>query len=385
LNRLAAVALAAACGARPAEPLEPVTPVDHSSDIAPPRYVHAERPDVDLSAVLPDPGEDLRWPLAMSVHPVLEPHFAVAEALATPGVSWLDLCARGVHHRHLATGHELVEYLAAWCDVADHHSEAAVEKLVRLRSSTVLGMPAALPIDIASVLADLNDPGKARALIQREHIRDPETLDLLSATYYEIGHIDDALELNQMATDVDPTAPPAQRCHRLAKQIVLGPETKRRTWLLQLEQLGVPTDATCMALSEELRCWAGEACWPYFDSHHLPAGYGLLLSAYSMWPKELAGYKTYEQIASSAVAAMPVQGAEALAVAALGAALQTSECDGQRLTELAAIAVTMHAHRDPSLDSVLDSMSERIHTVRRMTRTECRGEWPSWLATRTGS
>src|SRR5664279_442552 len=85
------------CGAKPAEPLS--TP----ARIAPPEIeaptpgsrIAFSRPSIDIAVYLPDIAQYGRWPLTLSEHPALEPHFDIAGALADPGISWTDLCARG--------------------------------------------------------------------------------------------------------------------------------------------------------------------------------------------------------------------------------------------------------------------------------------------------
>jgi hypothetical protein len=325
---------------------------------------------LDLSGVLPAPTDELRWPLAPSVHAALEPHLAIADALALPGVSWLDLCARGVHHRHLSTGHELVEYLAAWCDVADHHAEAAIEKLERLRGATVSGMTSAISLDLASVLADLNDLDKARALIAQGHIRDPGTLDVLAAMYYEVSRSESSIEINQLAIEVDDRPTPASRCHRLARQVVLGSDRELARASLDLAASPVGNhlpDPTCAQLAHELDCWVEprDLCAPYLHDRHLPAEAAALLAAYFAWPTEPTRYPRWRWIIREAERAVPLPGGEVLALRALTAAGDTTQCDREELQDLWRVASRIHAdpRRDRALDVELASVQARLYDL----------------------
>ena len=101
---LVVVVIVAGCSSRPrTRAPEPLSAPQVVHQVASTRsVVWVARPQIDVEPLLPDLGEDLRWPLAMTDHPALEPKFAIASALAQPGIGWTDLCARGVQNRHLA-------------------------------------------------------------------------------------------------------------------------------------------------------------------------------------------------------------------------------------------------------------------------------------------
>ena len=80
--------IVAACGAKAPQPSRGVdnagvaTPTAKKRAFKNPRYVSAPRPDIDMTGVLPDFHEELRWPLSGMNHPVLEPRFPIASELA---------------------------------------------------------------------------------------------------------------------------------------------------------------------------------------------------------------------------------------------------------------------------------------------------------------
>src|SRR5262249_42815181 len=116
--------------------------------------IAAKRPDVDIASLLPDPTEHGRWPLAIDVHPELEPRFNIAAALAQPGIGWLELCQRGAQNRHLSHDQDLTAYLAAWCSVAKHDVGDALFRLGQLRASTIKGLADAIRYDVADIVVD---------------------------------------------------------------------------------------------------------------------------------------------------------------------------------------------------------------------------------------
>jgi hypothetical protein len=304
------------------------------------------RPDVDLSALSLDLGDELRWPLSPATHPVLEPTFAIARALAAPGVSWIDLCGRGVEHRHLsrANDRDLVEYLGAWCHVVRHEPTAALSRLALLDHSVVLGLPAALPHDIANIVADHFGADEAELQLGKAAIHDVAVLDLLAATYVEIGRVDDAAEINTRAIENDAYAPEAVTCHRWAREIALATVGARAGLI---ERFHAREDRTpnpiCHELLDRLDCWANPAtgCAGYVADQGLDPQYVSLATAYYGWPEGDAGWELWQAVAEAAVRAFPLAGAEALAESALVAARKTSACTRDRLEHLHNLALVL--------------------------------------------
>lgn len=306
--------------------------------------VAVSRPTVDVASLLPDFTEELRWPLAPSVHPDLEPAFPVAAQLADEGVTWHDLCAMGAQHRHVpGRKAQLVAYLGAWCSAAAHDDDQAVAQLASLGSTTFDGLGDALPIDLADILADAGDADDAEHLIAKYDLRDVAMLDDLAAIYVELGHLDGARAINQDALDVGTRSPEADQCHRAARAIVLGPSLARALKLQDLERVHVAghkvPDPTCVALDAALACWVHPAtsCRPYVQAQGLDPREAALIAAYYEWPDRPAPYDTWRGIARDATSAVGLPGAEELADAALAAAVETSACSYARYSDLDAL------------------------------------------------
>ena len=338
--------------------------------------VMAARPDIDLSAVLPDPSEELRWPLTMTSHPVLEPQFPIAAALAVPGVTWTDLCARGAQNRHASGGHELVEYLHAWCDVTQHDAEAAIGFLGPLTHPAILGMGPAVIIDIANILADAGSADAALHLLAKLHIKDIEIFDTLAATYVEVGRAEDARAINQIAIDNDPFPHDVVRCHREARRIVLAEPLSRAPMVIDLKKAQAHAiDPTCLRLVHELACWVEPEndCVAYLVDQGIDLRYAELLAAYMTWPVRSATYSTWMAIAQHAMGAMPLADADLLATSALESSLETSSCDLQRFDDINAGArrLLLDPKHATSLNHRLTRMIGAIASFQRMTNIDC--------------
>ena len=306
--------------------------------------VAAPRPAVDVASLLPDFTEELRWPLAPSVHPDLEPTFPVAAELAQPGVTWHDLCAMGAQHRHVpGRGAQLVAYLGGWCSAAAHDDEEAIAQLASIGATTYDGLADALPIDLADILADAGGADDAEHLIAKYDLHDVAVLDDLAAVYVELGQPDAAREINHDAIDLGTRSREADQCHRAARDIVLGPSLSRALELQYLERVHVEgrkiPDTTCIALDDALACAVhpAKSCSPYLRAQGLDPRYADLLAAYYKWPDLPAPYDAWREIARDATSAVDLPGAQDLADAALTAAVETSACSPARYNDLDAL------------------------------------------------
>ena len=221
---LVVLLLASACGARPPAPIEnadqPVGDLRRAGD-AYERTAWKRRPQIDVSWLLPDFHDELRWPLSGMHHPKLEPEFPVAQELAI-GVDWQGLCARGVHRRISATQKELISYLRGWCHVQERDVDGACAELVPLLGSVKSGLRDAVRRDLANILVESGDAEKAEHWLTKHHVRDIETLDLLAANYVEVGSPADAFAINRRVIDEDDYATPATKCRRLVRRIAIG-------------------------------------------------------------------------------------------------------------------------------------------------------------------
>lgn len=304
------------------------------------------RPAVDVASLLPDFTEELRWPLAPSVHPDLEPAFPVAAQLAQPGVTWHDLCAMGAQHRHVpGPKAQLVAYLGAWCSAAAHDDEKAIARLSSLGTTTIDGLAEALPIDLADILADVGNADADEHLIEKYELHDVAVLDDLAAVFLELGQPDAARAINNDALELGAQSREADQCHRAARDILLAPSAARDLKIQDLKRAHVTDrkvpDPTCVSLSDALECYTYPAsrCSEYLKAQRLDWRYASLLTAYYHWPADPTGYYEWRALAREAASASGLPGSAELTDAALAGAVQTSECDPELLSELRKTAI----------------------------------------------
>ncbi|HEY5945059.1 MAG TPA: hypothetical protein VIV40_06185 [Kofleriaceae bacterium] len=290
--------------------------------------VHEDRPAIDMSWLVPDFHEELRWPLSGMNHPVLEPRFPIAQELAI-GLEWQQLCDRGVQNRVSATQKEALSYLHGWCDVMKRDIDSACAHLTPLLDSLTPGLPSAVRHDLANILVDHGDADKAEHWLTKHHIRDIETLDLLAANYVEVGSRADAFAINRRAIDADDHASAATKCRRLVRRIVIGTEADTTFATEELKQfvkdVKVP-DPTCLQLYNKVACWQApeSACFAYLRDEQIDPTRGTqLIKAYYAWPSSGTFYDWW-QVGSNAASAMPLPGAGELAINALSAALRAA-------------------------------------------------------------
>ncbi|MDB4953103.1 MAG: hypothetical protein JWO36_672 [Myxococcales bacterium] len=381
--RLVGLAMVAGCAPAVTPPSE--TPVQ--TEPKRPAYVLAwsvppvahERPDLDVDALLPDVAEISRWPLAVSDHPELEPRFPIAAALATPGIGWLDLCSRGAQNRHVPNAQDQVAYLAAWCAVAAQDEEVAMLRLAPLQHSAVRGMPEAVRFDFASILVENGDADEAMRDLIRNQADRVEVLDLVAASYEHLGRPADARVINNHAIEIDghPLSE-AVRCHREARRIVLA-DAEQRPWALQRfeKTLEIPAgskripDPTCTRIAADLACWvpamsgnSEPACVPYARAHGIDLRQLALIDAYQRWPPEAADFHAWWAVALRAKQAVPLEGADLLAVIALESAFQAASCDSPHASEIGTEARRLRvalrgaptrAALEPRLDTLIEN------------------------------
>lgn len=381
-TRVVMVALLFACGAKPPERVatpppqnvaKPVVrapaPATKVDDVAPP--VRGVRPKIDLAYLVPDPTGELRWPLTASNHPELEPQFEIARALAEPGVSWIDLCRLGAQNRNAGKDkRDHIAYLRGWCSVGKHDADAALAQLAPLAHSVVPGLAPAVRNDFANILVEHGTADDAARLLAKHKITDIVVLDVLAATYVELGKLDDAYTINELALARDNRRDQADRCQRLTRRIVLQPPPPRLKPDLRTDTLfDVPMGAhpTCTRLDRALACWLSPAadCTPYFIEQNIdPAKAHLLIRAYNGWPATATGL--WEPTWRHAVSALPLAGADHLAVAALTYDLQTTLCNAyhqQKIVRVATEAIRADPAHDPALDPQLVALIDKPETL----------------------
>ncbi|MBL0218212.1 MAG: hypothetical protein IPQ07_30565 [Myxococcales bacterium] len=310
--------------ASPAPPPSPVAP-------APPQRVRiaAPRPRLALKLALVASGDPTdvahlqRWPLTASHHPALEPAYAIAAAFAEPGVSWTDLCRMGAQNRVSKVSRDQLEYLRAWCDVERHDAEAAVTRLAPLLRSSVAGVAAAARSDIANIVVDSGDAEAAQRTLAKAQIHELAMLDLIAASYLDIGKPDEASVFNDAAIASYAIQKPGEHCHRLARRAILLPAAERRSGIRQLERYA---DRTCGQLMNELTCWDTGSCDDYFVDHGVDPKDARLAQVYNRWPTEPTSTVGWYMLASSALKLLDTPGADLLAVTALEAVVRSTRC-----------------------------------------------------------
>lgn len=310
------------CAARPPESLGNAGPELPKPPERPTRVL-VVRPVIDVQRYLPDPTEEARWPLPASQHPAFEPRYDIAGALAQPGIDWLKLCRMGAQNRHLSGNPDLGSYLRAWCAAADGRIPDAVAALGLMGTPSISGMPAAIRSDIADLLVQHGDADHASHVLNTNKLDQLEELDLLAASYFETSHYEDAFAINQRALDSSQKTTGIDRCHRLARKIVLSHKSAQAMWLLDLDKLALQHGADdCTRLDDELKCAVRMECAFYLYTDPERDQKLALLEAYTTWPRYPATLFEWNKLGELARKAKPLEGWDVLANAADSAAGQ---------------------------------------------------------------
>jgi hypothetical protein len=370
----------AACGG-PSKPVADELPTPTQSERRShqpllPETAAAPRPEIRAAQILPDLDAEARWPLGFNEHPIDEPSFDIAGALAEPGIGWRELCARGVQFGHRAKDQDLIRYLKAWCtqDATD-----ALYQLGLLQSSPIRGIADAIVHDAARIVAGRVSGEDAEGALIRARLLDSDTVDLVAASYYEIGKVDDALAMDKVASNAERTAHRDATCHRLVRAIASTTGVDQDAFIAKLHALATPPkdvplgakvmapDPTCIALDAAVACSrAADACTsltkgdPKLDA---------LLAAYSRWPKDAAPFGTWYEIIGFAGDAMPSEDAVALLDPAVELAMKTSQCRRDRLDRLAyALREIDTLHTGEPHSASVAAMLERLNAFQAQCR-----------------
>jgi hypothetical protein len=355
------------CGAKPAEPLstpEPVAPPH--IEAATPSQIAFQRPSIDIATYLPDIAPYGRWPLTLSEHPALEPHFDIAAALADPGITWTDLCARGAQHRKMSSKQELVDYLDAWCSVVKDDLTTAISKLGGTRHATTLGVIQALKLDVASIAAEHGSAHDLESFLRSGGFLTTDQVDLVAAAYNEIGKLDDAAEANQLAAAMDRSANEAVTCKRMLRTIADTTGAAREDAVAELRDLAKPRKELdqqrrlrCVDAYAEVQCWQLDDCtnfwgmrqWTSENGVLLPQDEALhrLLDGYRRWPETPQTASSWLAVAKRLELAWPPRDKFELILPALELSLRASQCDTRLLASLEVYA----GHLDATLNTHL--------------------------------
>jgi len=373
--RRLAVLLLAACGAQPVAPTTappqkvpephpgPARIAYHHDDpVATP--VAVPRPDIGAPPKLatvpqPDPSGHLRWPLTANSHPALEPTYAIAPVFAATGVGWADLCRLGAQNRR--TSGALVDhtaYLKAWCDVEQREIAAAVQRLGPLLRSTVLGLPAAVRIDLANILVDAGDADQAQRTLAAAKIADLAVLDTLAASYIEVGRLGEGAMLNSIAIGSYDFQRPADQCERITRRLLMAGDSERTLMVADYDPF--VGDRTCALLAHEVACWLLRSCSDYLTDQGLPAAKASVLNIYFTWPEGTVSADTWWNVGEVASHLLGTPGADELAVAAYEGAMRSDNCRPNTSRDIwaRALRIKTNALHILALDSRLETLIE---------------------------
>jgi hypothetical protein len=337
----AAALVATACGAAPPEAMPGVPPTPTRTEIPTSKrtpFVRVVPPAMEIPKPAPDLSEEPRWPLSIMDHPNLAPHHDVAGVLAEPGITWTELCARGVHERRDPSHRDELQYLSAWCAAGHHDVRTAVSTLAPLLHSVVPEIASAVPFDLANILVESQDADHAEQLLSDEGLRDPHLWDVLAASYFEVGKDADALQATSTAFQLAPSALPAATCHRLAREILLGSTALRDLLRPQLEALAnaKAPDPECVELSVTVSCTIDRlhGCRRYYDQENVDPALSRLWALHETWD-QARDWSAWIDMAWSAhrLASVDPRAID-MTLQALDAALVTSNCETKPLQDI---------------------------------------------------
>lgn len=351
----------ASCAPKPAEPVpvEPriAHPIGLRAPISDPLRIRAPRPDVTFPDLVPDLAEEPRWPLTGMQHPSLQPSFDVADALAEPGITWTDLCARNVDRRRDPSHRDELIYLAGWCAAQRHDAAAAIGLLAQVRSSAVPGIARGVGFDIANILVDTQDAEHADQILVATGLRSTEVYDLLAAAYFEIGRNDDAVQATSAALQLDAHHTRAATCHRLARAALLGPEASRAFDVDELTSAShakVP-DPVCVELAAEVACLVDPdaGCRDYDLAHRIDGRIHNLAVLAEHW-REPRDWQEWMDVAFRIELQGPRNQTLDMESGALDAAVVGTECQGPALQSIATRLDHFVADHAPGLATKLE-------------------------------
>jgi hypothetical protein len=410
------------CGAKPAEPLEvpkPLAPNElqlsrppHVGPIQsvrgseptvadPPRVlgpgtVVFPRPVIETPIEPPDVNELGRWPLTVAEHPALEPHFDVAGALAEPGISWTDLCARGAQHRHLSTKQELVAYLDAWCSVTTGNYSTTIEKLGHLILAPNAQLVRALKFDVAALAAAHGPAHDLESFLRDGGFLDLRQVDLIAAAYFEVGKLEDAAEANRLAETMDNAPLETVRCTRMLRAIADTVNSDRDDAIREMRLIAYPPSdgirkPHCRAQYEEVLCWKDRDCngyWGGLVAGVRPTALQNLGHVYVRWNRFYSSFDWYTA-ASDLMGAAPFRDRYTLLIPALDLALRTTGCPSKLFDDIDRVALLGIAELDPTRPIELmtrpdlEAESERKSQLATLTPREIKAFRTRLEATRT--
>ncbi len=322
----------------------------------------SSRPVIDVVAVAPPTLSGKPWPLAEL--PSLQPHLDLAMAH--------DACTPAAARR--ARDDDVRAYLAAWCRIRAGE-RAAVDALAPLVKRARGELAYAALLDIVDLIADTEDPKAALAHLERLGLRGSATfglrraltVDLLAATYAALGMRGDALAIGRLALREDASAAPEVACERALAWLTL--DEAERGALADFDERG-----TCGRRAAALRCALVRAaatsgvgarlvamreCFVALPDDPERDDKLAVILAFARWSLARTA-DDWLALARVAETALPVHGAEALAVRALENA-RAASCDRGTADAVAAAATRLAGAdlHDAALDPQLHALRGR--------------------------
>ncbi|MDX2092152.1 MAG: hypothetical protein SFX73_30080 [Kofleriaceae bacterium] len=369
MRRVVVLAVVAGCGKPPPPRVSAPQPVvdatapagDIVVDASPPMPLALPRPEALFASLAADPEPVLRWPLPFGIHPDLEPSFEIANALAEPGIGWIELCRMGAQHRTNAKLRELTQYLRAWCEVGDDKHSAGLTTMLPLTRAFDPKLAAAARADVVNILA-AGSAVDAERLMTYHRLFTLERMDLLAATFVELGKEADALVINNRALASDRVANRADTCRRLARSVMLEEPVLREGPLEKLhgyaqDEEKNPADPVCVELYEELSCWLDQqtmtrraSCGAFWLRRGLPPNAWGIHHASRIWPEGEAGPAAWLGVARLVAQSLEVHGADGLLLDTLEATLRTAACSGPHVRAALDLAKRVATPPRPPID-----------------------------------
>jgi hypothetical protein len=309
--------------------------------------------DAQLGPQDPQPTDFMRWPLPASRHPSLDPTYPIATALAADGVSWQQLCARGAQSRTSTTNKELNDYLRAWCQVAIHDTESALDGLAPLQHTKQAQLRLAVRIDLASILVDIGPADRAEQALGRHNLGDLALYDLLAGAYGDLGRSIDANRFNDLALAENDRSSTVDHCHRLARRYLLAPPEDKEQRYKDFREFR--NDRACSLIEHELDCSAHELCGEFRADHPVPTSDEPVRFWYVNWPETPVSASTWDYLVDQLQPHLDYPGGDVVLASVIQGAMASRYCTDAALPKLRALAARIKALRghDRSIDKQL--------------------------------
>jgi hypothetical protein len=245
-----------------------------------------------------------------------------------------------------------------------------------LEHSIVRGIALAVAIDTARIVADRVDGGSVEGVLRHANLLEVPIVDLIAASYFELGKLDEAVETNRLAAMLDNHASDATVCHRLVRAIASTPDgDARERSIADLEHLATPVppkpnaphprppDATCVELGKAVGVDVGD-----------PIAVALR-RARSAWPSGAGSFEDWQNVFTLGIRALPDPRAVELAVRAIELEIEASQCDRSLMPAIRADAAELRLRvRDRDAIDDVNAVVRRIGEPKEQCVKELRDE-----------